>query len=509
MMNGQIVAELQSLGLRLEADIVKRSGGAGPAEGGTILFDGIPVCLPVGGAYVAHSPYSLKTENGHSLLLKNGQIIRPVELVSPARFYDSLTAEGIPFSKIALLHGKDCLATTILQTCTNWRDGQQCRFCGIEVSLKNQQTISRKDPQQIAEVAQRARDLDSIQQVLLTTGRGITPEEELSHLARCASAVKKTTGLPIQAQFLPPPDPEGLDRLKEAGVDSVGIHIESFDNQILSALAPFKAALGLKRFEQAWKRAVELFGPNQVSSFLIVGLGEKAESVIRGGERLSDLGVYPFIVPFRPIPGSLMEKDRPPDPHKMIGLYETMAEVLKRKGLVMAQQKAGCVRCGACSAMAFFEQPPAALICHPAWSRQDFDQAFQIRHQVFVREQNLFERSDADQNDAKSTHLVAELEGRIVGTVRVFPTGDSADWIGGRLAILKEYRKSGAGELLVRTAVSYVKKQGCNQFNAQIQKEKVSFFSRLGWKAVGPVFDYHGKPHQLMEADLDSLPANT
>ena len=68
---------------------------------------------------------------------------------------------------------------------------------------------------------------------------------------------------------------DGLYELKEAGVDTVGIHIESFDFKILSQVAPAKAAMGLERYEKAWKMAVEIFGPNQVSSFLIVGLGEK------------------------------------------------------------------------------------------------------------------------------------------------------------------------------------------------------------------------------------------
>ncbi len=75
----------------------------------------------------------------------------------------------------------------------------------------------------------------------------------------------------------------------------------------------------------------------------------------------------------------------------------------------MFRQKAGCVRCGACSAMGFFEQPNDGLICHPVRSRKELEQALDIRNQVFVREQNLFDQSDADQNDDKSIHLVAEL----------------------------------------------------------------------------------------------------
>jgi putative N-acetyltransferase (TIGR04045 family) len=101
--------------------------------------------------------------------------------------------------------------------------------------------------------------------------------------------------------------------------------------------------------------------------------------------------------------------------------------------------------------------------------------------------------------------LAAEWNDEIVGTVRFFPVNKNGHWIGGRLAVRKGYRNTGAGELLVREAMQYVKNQGCNKFTAHIQLENVPFFSRLGWKAVGPVKEYFGKPHQLMEADLENI----
>ena len=251
--------------------------------------------------------------------------------------------------------------------------------------------------------------------------------------------------------------------------------------------------------------AVEIFGPNQVSSFLIVGLGENRDSIIWGSEFLSDLGVYPFVLPLRPIPGSLMEDILPPGPEEMKRIYEKVACILKRKGLSASRSLAGCVRCGACSALSRFEEAADPLICHPVRTRAEQERAFEIRKEVFILEQKIFLNSDVDENDPKSIHLVAEWKNQVVGTVRVFPVNNNGHWVGGRLAVSKEYRNTGAGELLVRDAMYCVKSRGCTRFTAHIQVENVPFFLRIGWKAVEPVKDYCGKSHQLMEANLEDI----
>ena len=498
-----IITEIQSQGVRIQRKILQRKGGAGPAESGSLLIDGVAVSVPTSSPYVSSSPYSLKTRENHTLLFKNDEDLIPVEVISRPRFYDQTTSDGVSCSKIALLHGKDCLATSVLQTCIYWNSKRQCRFCGIELSLRNRQTIPLKTPDQLAEVTGKAKTLDSVQHVVLTAGTGRPQGDEISILTAAASAIKKTTDLPVHVQFLPPPDLNRLHDLKRSGVDTVGIHVESLDTKVLSRVAPGKASIGLKRYEEAWKGAVEVFGPNQVSSFLIAGLGEKPDSVVSGSEFLADLGVYPFVVPLRPIPGSLMEEALPPDPDVMKIIYEKVAGILVKKGLSAARSLAGCVRCGACSALPLYEQPDAALTCHPARTSADLKEAFEIRNQVFVKEQKIFGSSDRDNNDPKSIHLVVRQDQHVVGTVRVFPAGNgNGHWIGGRLAVKKGYRSSGAGELLVENAVACVKKNGCTRFTAHIQEENVTFFSRLGWKGVGGVKEYFGRAHQLMEADL-------
>ncbi|HKI47977.1 MAG TPA: MSMEG_0568 family radical SAM protein, partial [Desulfobacteria bacterium] len=463
----KLITEIQSLGVRIGHGAIKRTGGAGPAEAGSLIIGGFAVSVPTSSTYVAHSPYSLKTRGNTLFLCKNGAEVLPVQTVPRPHFYDETTEDGASLQKISLLHGTDCLATTVLQTCTYWNTNSRCRFCGIELSLDSHTTMPFKTPEQLAETAAMAKDLDGIRHVVLTTGTATRQGDEISMLIKSARAIKKKTGLPIHAQFMPPRNMEKLQHLKDSGVDTVGIHIESFDAEILRELAPIKAAVGLTQYQKTWEQAVQLFGPNQVSSFILVGLGEKQDFVISGSHLLADMGVYPFVVPLRPIPGSRMEQALPPDPEIMTSIYREVAKTLSRKGLSYHRSLAGCVRCGACSALPSHEKAMEKIVCHPSRTQEEREKAFSIREGVFVQEQKLFKRTDVDEHDHEAIHLVAKNEDRIIGTVRVYKAGtENGDWIGGRLAVKKGFRTSGAGERLVREAVATVKRKGCNHFTA-------------------------------------------
>ncbi len=182
----------------------------------------------------------------------------------------------------------------------------------------------------------------------------ISEEATVSHLARCVGAIKKETHLPIHVQICPPSTNNYLEKLKQAGADTLGIHIESFDRRALQRIAPIKAMVGPDNFVSAWKHAVSVFGRNQVSSFIIAGVGEDRECIIDGVELLCELGVFPYVLPLRPIPGTPLESLRPPAPDIMMRLYQETGVLLKKYGLSSAASKAGCVRCGACSSIAMF-----------------------------------------------------------------------------------------------------------------------------------------------------------
>jgi radical SAM protein (TIGR04043 family) len=354
-MEKYLPAYLQSRGVTVHRSCNRRKGGAGPAEGITIVVNERPISVPTTGSTIDGSPYSIHHIDGKHYIFNNGSLIKQVTLPPSPRYYSLKTAQGIEYRKIGLLHGSSCLASTVLQQCTYWHSSQRCAFCGIELSLQSHATIVKKTPQELVEVAKAAFQLDGISHITLTTGTQADSSFELEYLASCSAYLKAETNLPIHVQCMPPPNLSSLELLKQSGVDTIGVHIESFDQKILKKMAPCKASIDLRYYITVWRECVRLFGFNQVSSFIIAGLGEKNRSTFDGAALLCELGVYPFIVPLRPIPGTLLEGQPPPDSDQTIALYQEVALRLKASGLSWKNSKAGCVRCGACSGLPHFE----------------------------------------------------------------------------------------------------------------------------------------------------------
>ncbi len=351
---GKLLVELQRYGVQVE-DIGARTGGAGPSDAGMMWIEGIPVTFPFGAEFVATSPFILREEESGWQLYRDGQRLAAATVPPRPKCYELTTADGIPYWKIALLH-LDSLASTVIQTCVYWGNEDQCHFCGIELSLEAGRTIPVKRPWQLAEVSKAAKELDGAVDVTLTTGTNNAPDKGALYLAKCAKAIKESSGLPVQGQFEPPDDLSVFEQVKEMGVDSVGMHVESFDPEVFARVAPGKAKRGIEAYFTAWEKAVEVFGEGQVSTYVILGMGEDPKLTADGCRRAIDMGVYPFVVPIRPIPGSILQDLLPPPPDYVESMYRQVVPYLKQSGFDSSSVKAGCARCNACSGMGAFER---------------------------------------------------------------------------------------------------------------------------------------------------------
>ncbi len=357
----RLITALQSAGLRVEVPLATRTGGAGPADAGMLYVEGVATTVPTSAPYVADSPYVLRGEDdGGWAVFRDDVRLASASPAPRPRYYDLSTADGVPYWQIALMH-LDSMASTVLQTCAYWGTEDQCRFCGIGVTLAAGRTIAKKTPAMLAEVAVAARDLDGAVDATLTTGSTATPDRGAMYVARCGAAVKEAAGLPVQVQFEPPVDLDVIDRVADLGIDSVGIHVESFDPAVLERVAPGKARWGIEAYYAAWARAVAAFGAGQVSTYVILGMGEDLDVTVEGCRRAIDLGVYPFVVPLRPVPGSLMADVLPPPRAAVEAVYRRIVPHLLRQGLTSAGVVAGCARCQACSGLGAFERSDGGI----------------------------------------------------------------------------------------------------------------------------------------------------
>ncbi|MEV6171779.1 MSMEG_0568 family radical SAM protein [Streptomyces sp. NPDC051954] len=344
-------AELALHGVRTPAP-VRRPDGAGPSDDGHVLVDGANAALPTN----PDSPYSVR--DGRVWLGDDAGTLHDTGLsltaVQRPKFYDLTTADGIPYEHIARLHGADVLATTVVQTCIRYAEADRCRFCTIEESLRSGATVAAKTPAQLAEVAEAAVRLDGVRQMVMTTGTTTGPDRGARNLVRSVRAVLEAVpGLPIQVQCEPPGDLAWIRELHEAGATAIGIHVESLDDEVRRRWMPGKSTVPMAEYESAWDEAVRVFGPNRVSTYLLVGLGEEPDELISGAGELIDRGVYPFVVPFRPMSGTLAAREgiEPPSAELLRYVTEGVAARLRAAGMSGAAQQAGCAACGACSVL--------------------------------------------------------------------------------------------------------------------------------------------------------------
>src|SRR6516162_12171 len=362
----QLINELQSFGVRLvdpKTAGVSRRGGAGPSDHTPFTIDGATVMVPVHNAPAFESPYLVEKPDaqGKSRITRDGVVLSEISFPLRPRFYERATAEGIPYSHIATLHGRDVLATTVLQRCIRYASRTKtCQFCAIGQSLAAGRTIERKTPAQLAEVAKAAVELDDVKHMVMTTGTPPGLDRGAAILAESAAAVKAAVDLPIQGQCEPPDDDVWFERLKAAGIDALGMHLEIVTPELRARLMPGKAQVPVDRYFKAFAAAVPVFGRGQVSTYILAGLGDSKEAILAVGQRLIAIGVYPFVVPFVPISGTPLESHPTPPPGFMHDILDPLARMLRDGGLRATDIKAGCGRCGACSALSTYERGAAA-----------------------------------------------------------------------------------------------------------------------------------------------------
>ncbi len=331
-----------------------RRGGAGPVGSRYFILPNGRACGVVvrrGASAESYHAATLEPTDDPNVWIYDGTIeLRPVPR---PRFYDMHTADGTPYYKIALLHGDGTLATTAYQACRYWTTGTQCKFCTIPTSYLSGDTTLEKSPEQIVEVLRAAQNENVVRDVLITTGTPDSPDMGLNRIVEIVRAIREYSSIPVGIQCEPPTDTNLVKIAYDVGVNAVGMHIESADEQIRSSLCPGKHEYGpLSLYLRNWQSAVQLFGRGNVSTFILYGLGEDPNKTLSMLTSLSEMGVLSVVTPVRPAHGSHIAGLIP----TYIGQLETTIEFFKEVGRILYRYRldpsitaAGCHKCGACT----------------------------------------------------------------------------------------------------------------------------------------------------------------
>lgn len=333
-----------------------RKGGAGPLGGRHFTFDDNKTIVNVPLTHNnKETNFVLQNEkDGYFEIFDKSKnsVFANLKLVTYPNYYNRSTIDGIFMKKIALVHGIDCLATTVYQRCCYWENGSKCQFCGIELSLARGDTIEEKTSKQLIEVINAAKNEGKFKHLLLTTGTTSSIDKGvLKYINILKESKKEFPDIPIHVQIEAVENLEYISMLKEAGADTIGIHIEILDDSIRKVICPGKSRTSYDVYEKNWIHALEIFGKNQVDSFILIGFGESTEEFSNKLERIVRLGVIPFITPVRPIPQS---KFKVPicNPLMVLNIFKHTAKLMKKFNVNPLKNKAGCVRCRACSGIA-------------------------------------------------------------------------------------------------------------------------------------------------------------
>jgi ElaA protein len=141
------------------------------------------------------------------------------------------------------------------------------------------------------------------------------------------------------------------------------------------------------------------------------------------------------------------------------------------------------------------------VLVHTVRNEAEQERCFAIRKTVFVDEQGVALDVELDAHDASATHLLAEIDGRPVGTMRWRMAAPGRAKIE-RVAVLREARGNGVGAELIRVTMDQIKARGAEEAVLHAQSSATAFYQKLGFLPEGPRFLEEGIEHVRMRQPL-------
>lgn len=129
------------------------------------------------------------------------------------------------------------------------------------------------------------------------------------HLQKLVKDIKRQASLPVSVSCQPL-NKENITLLHDAGVDRIGIALDGATEAILNRVKG--GCISWNHQFELFEVALSVFGRGNVSTHVIVGLGETEKEAVETIQRCVDLGVLPALFAFTPVRGTALEHGSPP-----------------------------------------------------------------------------------------------------------------------------------------------------------------------------------------------------
>jgi biotin synthase-related radical SAM superfamily protein len=137
--------------------------------------------------------------------------------------------------------------------------------------------------------------------------------EVFVHIEALVKEIKKRSALPVSVSCQPL-NRENILRLAEAGVDRLGVALDAATEELFNKVKGTGVG-GVYRWENQFRKlneAIAVFGRGNVSTHIIVGLGETEKEAAEIIQRCVDMSVLPALFSFTPVRGTALEAKPPP-----------------------------------------------------------------------------------------------------------------------------------------------------------------------------------------------------
>lgn len=134
--------------------------------------------------------------------------------------------------------------------------------------------------------------------------------------------------------------------------------------------------------------------------------------------------------------------------------------------------------------------------------KEDLEMVFSIRNEVFVMELQVPPELEIDCYDKEALHIMAFIDNKPVGTARLVRIDEKTARIG-RVAVIKEARKSGIGRRMVNSLTNIARNKGYYEIILDALTSLVTYYNKMGYEDIGePQFEDAGYMHTRMRKIL-------